>query len=44
LIKEEIPNQTMPAAFGAQVTDDQIWKMLAYVRSEYKGDPSRIEW
>ncbi len=44
LIKGEIPNQTMPAAFGAQLTDDEIWKILAYIRSVYKGDPARIEW
>ena len=44
LIKGEIPNQMMPPAFGAVLTDDQIWKILAYVRSEYRGDPARIEW
>ncbi len=44
LIKGQIPNQTMPPAFGQVLTDDQIWKILAFVRSEYRGDPSRIEW
>ncbi len=44
LIKGQIPNQTMPAALGQVLTDDQIWKILAFVRSEYRGDPSRIEW
>jgi cytochrome c(L) len=44
LIKGEIPEQTMPAIFGNELTDDDIWKILAYVRSLYKGDPSKINW
>jgi cytochrome c(L) len=44
LIKGEIPQQTMPAVFGKELTDEQIWKMLAYVRSLYQGDPSKINW
>ena len=43
LIKGQIPDQKMPKAFG-YLTDDQIWKMLAYIRSLYKGDPSKIDW
>jgi cytochrome c peroxidase len=43
LIKGQIPNQTMPKTF-ATVPDEQVWKMLAYVRSLYKGDPSLINW
>jgi cytochrome c(L) len=44
LIKGEIPEQTMPAVFGNELTDDDVWKILAYVRSLYKGDPSKINW
>jgi len=44
LIKGEIPEQTMPAVFGKELTDEQIWKILAYVRSLYQGDPSKINW
>jgi cytochrome c(L) len=44
LIKGEIPQQTMPAVFGNELTDDDIWKILAYARSLYKGDPSKINW
>jgi cytochrome c(L) len=44
LIKGEIPHQTMPTMFGSELTDDQIWQVLAYVRSIYKGDPSKINW
>jgi cytochrome c(L) len=44
LIKGEIPQQTMPAVFGKELQDDDVWKILAYVRSLYKGDPSKINW
>src|SRR5689334_73982 len=44
LIRGEIPNQTMPNAIGKTLTDDEIWKALMYVRSQYAGDPSKINW
>jgi cytochrome c(L) len=44
LIKGEIPQQTMPAAFGGVLQDDQIWKLLAFIRSLYQGDPNKIDW
>ena len=44
LIKGQVPNQTMPAVFGAILTEEQVWKILAWVRSIYKGDPSKIVW
>jgi mono/diheme cytochrome c family protein len=44
LIKGEIPQQTMPAVFGQELPDDGVWKILAYVRSLYQGDPSKINW
>jgi cytochrome c(L) len=43
LIKGEIPNQTMPKAFVG-LENDQVWKMIAYVRSLYIGDPSKVDW
>ena len=43
LIKGQIPQQTMPRS-GSDLPDEQVWKMLAYVRSLYKGDPSLINW
>jgi cytochrome c peroxidase len=43
LIKGQIPRQTMPTTW-ASLPDEQIWKLLAYVRSLYKGDPSLITW
>jgi cytochrome c peroxidase len=43
LIKGQIPQQTMPTTF-AHLPDEQVWRLLAYVRSLYKGDPSLIDW
>ncbi len=44
VIKGTYPGQTMPAVFGAILTDEQVWKIIAWVRSIYKGDPERIVW
>jgi cytochrome c(L) len=44
LIKGEVPQQTMPAAFGGVLKDDEIWKMIAFIRSLYQGDPNKIDW
>jgi cytochrome c(L) len=44
LIKGQIPNQTMPKVMGEQMTDDEVWKALAYIRSVYAGDPGKINW
>ncbi|WP_246186614.1 c-type cytochrome [Methylacidimicrobium tartarophylax] len=30
--------------FGSILTDDEIWKVLAYVRSIYRGDPKLRNW
>jgi cytochrome c peroxidase len=43
LIRGQIPQQTMPKTW-AGIPEDHVWKMLAYVRSLYKGDPSLIDW
>lgn len=44
LIKGTYPGQTMPAVFGAVLPDEQIWKIIAWIRSLYKGDPDLIVW
>jgi len=44
LIKGTYPGQTMPNVFGLLLKDEQIWKMIAWVRSIYKGDPDLIVW
>jgi mono/diheme cytochrome c family protein len=44
LIRGQIPNQTMPNAIGLALTDDQIKKILLYVRSLYQGDASKVNW
>ncbi|HKA55322.1 MAG TPA: cytochrome c [Candidatus Binatia bacterium] len=33
----------MPA-FKDVITDDQAWKIIAFVRSLYKGDPETVKW
>ena len=43
LIKGQIPEQTMPVVYSA-LPDDQVWQMLAFIRTLYKGDPSKINW
>jgi mono/diheme cytochrome c family protein len=44
LIKGDLPQQTMPAVFGKTLTDEQVWKIIAWMRSIYKGDPAKIVW
>jgi mono/diheme cytochrome c family protein len=44
LIKGQIPNATMPRMLGDQMTDDEIWKVIAYVRSVYVGDRGKVNW
>lgn len=44
LIKGEVPQQTMPAAFGNVLKEEEIWKILAYVRSLYSGDAGKVNW
>ena len=42
--KGTYPGQTMPAVFGAILSDEQVWKIIAWIRSIYKGDPDRVVW
>jgi mono/diheme cytochrome c family protein len=43
LIKGEVAESTMPKVFG-DLEPDQIWKMIAYIRSLYAGDPKLVNW
>ncbi len=43
LMMGQIPPQIMPAV-GKNMTDDEIWKVFAWIRSIYKGDPSLMNW
>ena len=43
LIKGEIPEQTMPAVYSV-LEDEEIWKILSFIRSVYAGDLSKISW
>jgi cytochrome c(L) len=44
LIKGQIEASTMPKVFGQQMTDEEIWKIIAFVRSVYVGDPGKVNW
>ena len=43
LIKGQIPEQTMPTVYNV-LPDEQVWKILAFIRSVYTGDPAKINW
>ena len=43
LIKGEVPEQTMPTVYSV-LEDEEIWKILAFIRSVYAGDPGGIDW
>ncbi len=44
LIRGDIPKQTMPSAIGKVLTDEQIRKVIVYVRFIYQGDREKINW
>jgi len=44
LIRGDIPKQTMPNVIGKALTDDQVRKVISYVRFIYQGDKSKITW
>ncbi|MFQ5990485.1 MAG: c-type cytochrome, partial [Candidatus Methylomirabilales bacterium] len=44
LIRGQIPDQTMPAVFGKVMTEEETWKIIAWIRSIYRGDPSLVDW
>ncbi len=33
-----------PQTAGRHLKEDEIWKIIAYVRSYYRGDPSKVPW
>jgi mxaJ protein len=43
LIKGQIPQQIMPVVYSS-LPDENVWKMLAFIRSVYAGDPAKINW
>jgi mono/diheme cytochrome c family protein len=44
LIRGEIPKQTMPNSIGKALTDEQVRKVISYVRFMYQGDKGKITW
>jgi mxaJ protein len=43
LITGEIADATMPKVYGT-LDKDEVWKMIAFIRSVYVGDPAKIDW
>ena len=43
LIKGQIAAQTMPKIYN-NMPDEEAWKIIAYVRSLYAGDKSKVNW
>jgi mono/diheme cytochrome c family protein len=43
LIKGEISESIMPKVWTG-LPDEQVWKIIAYIRSLYRGDPSKVDW
>jgi mono/diheme cytochrome c family protein len=43
LIKGQIPEQIMPR-FGDAIRDEEVWKLLTFIRSLYQGDPAKVNW
>ncbi len=35
---------TNMVGWSKKLTEDEIWKVIAYIRSLYKGDPEKIIW
>lgn len=35
---------TLMAGWGDQLSADEIWKIIAFIRSKYRGDPAKIIW
>jgi quinoprotein dehydrogenase-associated probable ABC transporter substrate-binding protein len=43
LIKGQIPEQTMPTVYNT-LPDEQVWQILAFIRTLYIGDPAKKNW
>ena len=43
LITGKIPQATMPKVYES-MPEDEVWKILAYIRSLYAGDPAKVNW
>jgi mxaJ protein len=43
LIKGQIPEQTMPTVYST-LPDEQVWQILAFIRTLYIGDPAKRNW
>ncbi|MFQ5657999.1 MAG: cytochrome c [Candidatus Methylomirabilales bacterium] len=43
VIRGQIPDQIMPPV-GLNMKEEEIWKVLAWIRTLYKGDPNLVNW
>ena len=43
LLKGEIAESAMPNVYG-NLDPQEVWKLLAFIRSVYIGDPAKIDW
>jgi cytochrome c(L) len=44
IVTGQIEESKMPKNFREVLTDDEVWRILAYVRSQYAGDPAKADW
>ena len=35
---------TVMAGFADQLSADDTWKVIAFIRSKYRGDPAKVIW
>lgn len=35
---------TVMVAWSKHLNDDEIWKVIAFIRSKYRGDPNKVIW
>ncbi len=44
LLKQLMEGRAAMPAFAEIIDEDQAWKVIAFVRTLYKGDPEKITW
>ncbi len=44
LLKQVMEGRAAMPAYGHVIDEDQAWKVIAFVRTLYKGDPEKVTW
>jgi mono/diheme cytochrome c family protein len=44
LITGQIEESQMPRNFGEVLAEEEVWKILTYIRTQYAGDPALADW